>query len=102
MRRIRCVLLIVTSAVLASCNTFGVAGAPTFGRVHEISVADIEAAVAAYKAAHIYEDTSVAQIQVISHDEVRLYGDRGPGPYVIMRHVHGKWRYYNTEGIFTS
>ena len=95
-------LLMPLTAVLASCNTFRIAGAPTFGRVHEISVADIEAAVAAYKAAHIYEDTSVAQIQVISHDEVRLYGDRGPGPYVIMRRVYGKWRYYNTGGIFTS
>jgi hypothetical protein len=102
MRRTPCVLLIVTAAVLASCNTFRVAGAATFGRVHEISVADIEAAIAAYKAAHICEDTSVAQIQVISHDEVRLYGDRGPGPYVIMPRVHGKWRYYNTGGIFTS
>ena len=100
MRCTPCVLLIVTAAVLASCNTFRVAGAATFGRVHEISVADIQAAVAAYKAAHIYEDTSVAQIQVISHDEVRLYGDRGPGPYVIMRRVHGKWRYYNT-GAFS-
>ena len=70
--------------------------------MHDLPVADIEAAVVAYKTAHIYEDTSVAQIQVISHDEVRLYGDRGPGPYVIMRRVHGKWRYYNTGGIFTS
>jgi len=95
-------LLILATTLLASCNTFRVAGAPTFGRVHDISIEDIEAAVAAYKAAHIYEDTSVAQIQVISHDEVRLYGDRGPGPYVIMRRVHGKWRYYNTGGIITS
>jgi hypothetical protein len=54
------------------------------------------------KQPHIYADTSVAQIEVINHDEVRLYGDRGPGPYVIMRRVHGKWRYYNTGGIFTS
>jgi hypothetical protein len=49
------------TVVLASCNTFRIAGAPTFDRVHEISVADIEAAVAAYKSAHIYEDTSVGQ-----------------------------------------
>ena len=95
-------LLRFTDSAATVCALLLVAGAATFGRVHEISVADIEAAVAAYKAAHIYEDTSVAQIQVISHDEVRLYGDRGPGPYVIMRRVHGKWRYYNTGGIFTS
>jgi hypothetical protein len=95
-------LLMVVTAVLASCNTFRVVGAPTFGRVHDISVADIEAAVATYKAAHIYEDTSVGQIQVISHDEVRLYPEVGPGPYVTMRRVHGKWRYYNTGGIITS
>jgi hypothetical protein len=95
-------LLILATTVFASCNTFRVAGAPTFGRVHDISVADIEAAVAAFKSAHIYEDTSVGQIQVISHDEVRLYAEVGPGPYVTMRRVHGKWRYYNTGGVTTS
>ena len=95
-------LLLMATAVVTSCNTFRVAGAPTFGRVHDISVADIEAAVAAYKTAHVYEDTSVGQIEVISHDEVRLYGDVGPCPYVTMRRVHGKWRYYNTGGITTS
>ena len=39
---------------------------------------------------------------MISHDEVWLYPEVGPGPYVTMRRVHGKWRYYNIAGIITS
>jgi len=61
--------------IVASCatDTFRVAGIPTFGRIQDISVADIEAALAAYKGPLPDSHDRVGEIEVVSHDEIRFY-----------------------------
>ena len=97
-------LVIAAGTLLLSCNTFWVAGAPTFGRVRDISVADIEAAVAAYgeyTRATYYTEPLVGQIQVLSHDSVRIYWGQAGGGYTTMNRVHGRWR-LGEEVVVTS
>jgi hypothetical protein len=87
--------LIAAAVALASgCNTFRVAGAPTFGKVHEISIADIEAAISAYRedSRANHWNPMVGQIQVLGHDSVRIYWGEAGGGYTTMNRVHGKWR----------
>jgi hypothetical protein len=81
------VLGVVTIA-LAACSTLRVAGAPTFGRVHDMPVSDIEAAVAVYQKLHY---RTVGTIQVISHDEIRIYWKEALSNYDTMKRVNGKW-----------
>ena len=92
MRCVRFVLPGVAALILASCNTFRVAGAPTFGRVNEVSVADIEAAVAAYRASLRDSDAPVGQIEVLGRDEIRIYVGEAGGGYTTMNRVKGNWR----------
>ena len=78
----------VSALALAACSTLRVAGAPTFGRVHDIPVSDIEAAVAVYQKLHY---RTVGTIQVISHDEIRIYWKEALSNYDTMKRVHGRW-----------
>ena len=80
-------------ALVSGCNTFRVSGAPTFGKVHDISVADIEAAVAAYRKDSVanHRTPLVGQIQVLGHDNVRIYWGEAGGGYTTMNRVRGKW-----------
>jgi hypothetical protein len=95
-------LLALATTLLTSCNTFRVAGAPTFGRVHDIAVADIEAAVAVYRASPPVPGAPVGQIQVISRDEVRIYFQDASGGYTTIKRSHGKWRRTAESVIVTS
>jgi hypothetical protein len=87
-------LLAVTA--LAACTTLRVAGAPTFGRVHDISVSDIEAAVAAYQKLHY---RTVGTIEVISRDEIRIHWKEAKWNYDTMERLRGKW--VHTGGTVT-
>ncbi len=78
----------IVALALAACSTFRVAGAPTFGRVNDIPVSDIEAAVAAYQKLHY---RTVGTIQVISRDEIRIYWKEALSNYDTMKRVHGRW-----------
>ena len=81
--------------LFVGCNTYRVAGAMTFGRTQDISASDIEAAVASYREymqATYHTEGVPGQIEVVSHDRVRIYyGDAGGG-YTEMNRIHGKWR----------
>jgi hypothetical protein len=71
---------IAVITLLTSCNTFRVDGAPTFGRVHDVTVADIEAAIAAYRASPRDRKAPVGQIEVVGPNEIRIYvGEAGSG-----------------------
>jgi hypothetical protein len=86
-------MIAVTVVLLAGCNTLRVACAPTFGRVHDISAVDLEAAVAAYRAGQLRNGSQsfVGQIEVVSHDRVRIYVDHAGGSYITMERLHGRW-----------
>src|SRR6266508_4391177 len=79
--------------VLASCSTpFRVAGIRTFGRIQDIPVADIEAAVSAYRGLKGALHERIAEIEVIGHDEGRIYQDPAPSSFISMVRVKGKWQ----------
>jgi hypothetical protein len=79
--------------VLASCtvSNFYVAGVPTFGRVQDVAVADIEAAISAYKQSLAVAEP-VGPAEVISHDEIRIYQDSECRNFTSMVRVKGKWQ----------
>jgi hypothetical protein len=79
--------------VLTSCtvSNFYVAGVPTFGRVQDVSVADIEAAISAYKQSLAVPE-QVGPAEVISHDEIRIYQDSECRNFTSMVRVKGKWQ----------
>jgi hypothetical protein len=69
-------LMPVLAILLASCSSpFRVAGAGTFGRVDDISVADIQAAVSVYRALIVDHDQAIGPIEVISHYVIRGRAD---------------------------
>jgi len=87
------VLLLIANAILfASCAApFRVAGIRTTGRIEDISAADIEAALAAYQTSLWNGPAKIAEIEVISHDEVRMHRLPSPSSYESMERVKGKW-----------
>jgi hypothetical protein len=86
-------LMPALAILLASCSSpLRVAGARTFGRVDDISVADIQAAVSAYRALIVDHDQAIGPIEVISHDEIRIYQGNELRNYTSMELVKGKWR----------
>ena len=83
----------VLAILPASCSSpLRIAGAPTFGRVDDISVADIQAAVSAYRASSVDHDQAFGQIEVISHDEIRIYQGNELRNYTSMERIKGRWR----------
>ena len=83
----------VLAILPASCSSpLRIAGAPTFGRVDDISVADIQATVSAYRASIVDHDQAFGQIEVISHDEIRIYQGNELRNYTSMERVEGRWR----------
>ncbi len=86
-------LLTASALVFISCAApFRVAGIHTTGRVEDISTADIEAALTAYQAS-IYSPgpEKLAEVEVISHDEVRMHYAPTPSSYTAMVREKGKW-----------
>jgi len=76
--------------VLAACetNTFRVAGIPTYGRIEDVSVADIETAIRSYEKSY---PGVHGPAEVISHDEIRIYQNRTQMNYTGMFRRKGKW-----------
>ena len=95
-RAVPLLILIAASAVLTSCNTYRVEGAVTFGRVREVSEADIHAAIVAFH--REYSDITPGQIEIISRDQIQIYWHRvGSGRSSIIKRVGGRWRYITDE-----
>jgi len=59
-------------------------------RAPDVSIADLDAAVSAYKMA-TRPDASIGPIEVISHDEIRIYQDGERRNYTAMVREKGKW-----------
>jgi hypothetical protein len=88
------VLLLTAAALLLfiSCAApLRVAGIHTTGRIEDISTADTEAALAAYQASIHPVREKLAEIEVISHDEVRMHYAPAPSSYTAMVREKGKW-----------
>ena len=64
---------------------------PAYGRLRDISVPDIEAAIAVFRSMPGRSDWKVGEIEVVSQDEIRLYWGQAGGSYDIMKRVRGKW-----------
>jgi hypothetical protein len=78
--------------LLASCSApLRVAGGRTFGRTQDISAGDVQTAVAAYQASVWHGPARYGDLEVISHDEVRIYQEHAPSNYTSMVRVKGKW-----------
>jgi hypothetical protein len=91
--RSRCAFVLFSGFLIAltSCavsNSY-VAGVPTFGRTQDVSIADIEAAIAAYKTS---ASEKVGPAEVMSHDEIRIYQDTECRNFTSMVRVKGKWQ----------
>jgi hypothetical protein len=87
-------LLFLTGAVsvIASCAApYRVGGIRTSGRIGDISTGDIEAAVAAYQGSIWHGPARIGEIEVISHDEVRMHDLPPPSSYTSMVRVKDKW-----------
>ena len=84
-------LVAVSAAAFLSCtvSNFRVGGVPTFGRVQDVSIADIEAAISAYKGSG---SEKVGPAEVMSHDEIRIYQDTECRNFTSMVRVKGKWQ----------
>jgi hypothetical protein len=80
--------LLSAFASCAAYTSFRVAGVPTFGRLKEVSIMDIEAAIAAYRKS---EWGQPGPAEVISHDEIRIYQDSELRNYTSMVRVKGHW-----------
>ena len=88
----------VFAIALAACaGPMRVKGAPVYGQVHDLSVADIEAAITALRA-ELPEIRSqqLWQIVVVDSNEVHL-SYREPGTRTGTRHIveriRGRWHY---------
>jgi hypothetical protein len=84
-------LVAVVTAAFLSCtvSNFRVEGVPTFGRVQDVSIADIEAAISAYKGSG---SEKVGPAEVMSRDEIRIYQDTECRNFTSMVRVKGKWQ----------
>jgi hypothetical protein len=94
MRRQSAIFVLPAIALLlASCGSPFRAGGPIIsGRVQDVSNADIQVAVAAYQTSIRYAPAPIGEIEVISHDEVRIHDDPAPSNYTSMLRVNGKWQ----------
>jgi hypothetical protein len=71
--------------IVFSCST-----PPPFGHVDHVSAADMEAAVSASKAA-TRPDAEVGAIEVITHDEIRIYQATERRNYTSVVREKRKW-----------
>jgi hypothetical protein len=75
---------------LASCSTTS----PVIsGRLQDVSATDIRAAIAALQGSIVDGPVRPAEIEVISHDEIRIHVEQ-PAPlnYIAMVRVRGNWQ----------
>jgi len=76
--------------VLASCSTTG----PVIsGRLQDVSATDIRAAMAALQGSIVDGPVRPAEIEVVSHDEIRIHVEQpAPSNYIAMVRVRGNWQ----------
>ena len=86
--------------MLASCSTTG----PVIsGRMQDISATDIRAAMAALQGSILDGPVRPAEIEVISHDEIRIHVERpAPSNYIAMVRVKGNWQIGKVTGPSAS
>ena len=78
--------------LFVSCSApLRVTGARTFGRTQDVMAADIHTAVAAFQASMAHGPARYGDIEVINHDEIRIYQDHAPSNYHSMVRVKGGW-----------
>src|SRR4051794_13554686 len=85
---------VVALVSLAACGPARVAGVPTFGKVRELTVSDIEAAVAAYRRDSIAERPRpmLGAIEIMSRALVKIYWTADTrGGYTTMRLSGNAW-----------
>ena len=88
----RFLLVPLLAMLLSSCAApLRIFGTSTFGRTQDVSAADIEAAVAAYEASIWHGPARYGDIEVINHNEIRIYQDHAPCNYTSMVREKGKW-----------
>jgi len=82
---VRHLALAASVMIVSSCST-----PPPFGHVDHVSAADMEAAVSAFKAA-TRPDAEVGAIEVITHNEIRIYQATERRTYTSVVREKGKW-----------
>jgi hypothetical protein len=91
MRLLAMTLIVSVECAITSCVTVG--GAPVTGRAHDVSTADVRAAIAA----DIPRGGQPFEIDVINKNEIHLYyvprqGNESATHHIIKR-VNGRWEY---------
>jgi len=95
-------LMLASAALLSACTSVMIGDARAYGRIHDVSVAEIHAAIAVDQRDSHYADKKVYEIEVISADEIHLFHERrtdARAEYDIMKRVNGKWRFIRSEII---
>ena len=63
------------------------------GRIQDTSATDIQAAMAALQGSLVDGPVAPAEIEVISHDEIRVHVEQpAPSNYIAMVRVKGNWQ----------
>jgi hypothetical protein len=96
--------LCLLALLLVGCATVIVDGHRAYGRIHDVSEADIRAALAADRVQTSWSDKTVYDIQVLSSSEMRLYhrpSTENPS-HDLLRRIGGKWRVVDTQVILNG
>jgi 1,2-phenylacetyl-CoA epoxidase PaaB subunit len=73
----------------------------TYGRIHDLSAAEIEAAVATYRR-KFPERPAAEQIQIVSSSEIRIYLSDSACCYSTMERKHGAWQFGGDQILWTE
>ena len=92
---------LIAAGLLASCNTYRVAGAMTYGRIHDLSAAEIEVALAAYRRSKP-EASPVGQIQVVNSTEIRVYWGDSSCCFSTVRRERDAWKFAGDQVLWTQ
>jgi hypothetical protein len=89
------IFLALACVVTASCVMYG-SNTPVTGRPHDVTMADIRAAIDADYSPH----GTPSEIRVANKDEIWLYYNPRDKPEIdighhVIRRIGGKWHYYN-------
>jgi hypothetical protein len=95
-------LMLASAAFLSACASVMIGDARAYGRIRDVSIADIHAAIDVDHRESHYADKKVYEIKVISADEIHLFHERrtdAKAEYDIMKRINGKWRFIRSEII---
>src|SRR5947208_13372233 len=95
-------LMLASAALLSACAPVMIGDARAYGRVHDVSVADIHAAIDVDRRESQYAIKTIYEIEVISANEIHLFHERrtdAKAEYDIMKRVRAKWRFIRSEII---